>query len=171
MKNRYFLPFIVLGALLCSCAQETGVDVPGEIKLKEILLDASLSGTKVNLNSSGLQPFWQEGDKIAVYDGDGIREFTLQSGAGTSSAVFSGSVSSGATTLSAGYPYSAATLEDGKLKYSVPSEQTASEPGADPEALVMYSAPASSMNDMYEGSAPCISSLIVYSPGSHFSKV
>ena len=143
MKNRYFLPFIVLGALLCSCAQETGVDVPGEIKLKEILLDASLSGTKVNLNSSGLQPFWQEGDKIAVYDGDGIREFTLLSGAGTSSAVFSGSVSSGATTLSAVYPYSAATLEDSKLKYSVPSEQTASEPGADPEALVMYSAPAS----------------------------
>ena len=68
MKNRYFLPFIVLGALLCSCARETGVDVPREIKLKEILLDASLSGTKVNLNSSGLQPFWQEGDKIAVYD-------------------------------------------------------------------------------------------------------
>ncbi|MBO6170386.1 MAG: calcineurin-like phosphoesterase family protein [Bacteroidales bacterium] len=143
MKTNYILSLAVLGAILCSCAQEMGTDVPDGSLMVEKQLTATIEKTKVNLDETQLHPFWEEGDKIAVYDGEALREFTLMSGAGTAKAVFSGSVAAGAESLSAVYPFSAATLESGKLSYSVPVVQTASGPGADPGALVMYSGSAS----------------------------
>ena len=130
---------LVCAALFYACTPESGNDVPEDGTLIEVSLNAGIDGSKVALDETLLHPSWQEGDRLAVYDGSAIREFTLFSGAGSSQATFSGQISASASNLKAVYPYSAAKLEGSKLTYSVPAEQSVSAAGADPQALVMYS--------------------------------
>ena len=130
---------LVCAALFYACTPESGNDVPEDGTLIDVCLNAGIDGSKVALDETLLHPSWQEGDRLAVYDGSAIREFTLFSGAGSSQATFSGQISASASNLKAVYPYSAAKLEGSKLTYSVPAEQSVSAAGADPQALVMYS--------------------------------
>ncbi|MBQ3942426.1 MAG: hypothetical protein II676_06200, partial [Bacteroidales bacterium] len=139
MKNKLYLSLLVCAALFYACTPESGNDVPEDGTLIEVCLNAGIDGSKVALDETLLHPSWQEGDRLAVYDGSAIREFTLFSGAGSSQATFSGQISASASNLKAVYPYSAAKLEGSKLTYSVPAEQSVSAAGADPQALVMYS--------------------------------
>ena len=139
MKNKLYLSLLVCAALFYACSPESGNDVPEDGTLIEVCLNAGIDGSKVALDETLLHPSWQEGDRLAVYDGSAIREFTLFSGAGSSQATFSGQISASASNLKAVYPYSAAKLEGSKLTYSVPAEQSVSAAGADPQALVMYS--------------------------------
>ena len=137
MKNalRYFL-LPVLAGFAIACARETVPDMTGDADLVEIHIKASSEGTKTVLGSDLHTHLWAEGDKIAIYDGGAIREFTLVSGAGTQSAVFTGRVSSSSTQFVAVSPYSAAKLNNRVVTQSVPAEQTVVS-GADPAALVM----------------------------------
>ena len=139
MKNKLYLPLLLCAALFFACTPESGIDLPEDVELIEICLNAGIDGSKVALDETLLHPFWQEGDRLAVFDGSGLREFTLVSGAGSAQASFSGQVSASAVSLKAVYPYSAAKLEGSTLNYSVPEEQTVSSAGADPQAVVMYS--------------------------------
>ena len=85
----------------------------------------------------GKDVLWSENDRIAVYDGSAVREFTLIEGAGTRSAMFSGEISPDAMELSAVYPYSAATLTAGELSAGIPVEQTVNGFSVDEKALIM----------------------------------
>ena len=138
---------VLLAILLCACAQEPVCEYDDNAQLVDMYLSASVTSSKVALDDNMLTPLWQEDDLLAVYDGLAMRKFKLVSGAGTKSAVFSGKVYSGASTLTAVYPYSAAKLSSGKLVYSIPAEQTVGAPGADPSALVMQAkaAPGSTL--------------------------
>ena len=138
MKKKLFLYISLFTALLYACSPETGTDTPEDGLLIETHLSATMTGSRVALDGTLLNPFWQDGDKIAVYDGEALREFTLLSGEGTANAVFTGKMSSSATNLKAVYPFSAAKLEGSTLSCEPPAEQTVVSSGADPEALVMY---------------------------------
>ncbi len=84
---------------------------------------------------------WSEGDAIAVYDGRGIRKFTLQSGAGTTLAEFDG-LAYEADSYVAVYPYSDDITVDSKGQVaglSIPRIQTPCKDGTDPSLLIMTS--------------------------------
>ena len=92
---------LVCAALFYACSPESGNDVPEDGTLIEVCLNAGIDGSKVALDETLLHPSWQEGDRLAVYDGSAIREFTLFSGAGSSQATFSGQISASASNLKA----------------------------------------------------------------------
>ena len=138
MKKRLIFFVLPLCAwLLGSCAKEGTPETVEDSNLIDIHLSASCESTRSVLGPDMHTHLWAEGDKIAVFDGGAIREFTLVSGAGTSSAVFTGRVSSSSTNLVAVSPYSAASLKSRVVSQTVPSEQAAPLSGADPAALVM----------------------------------
>ncbi|MBO4671515.1 MAG: calcineurin-like phosphoesterase family protein [Bacteroidales bacterium] len=137
MKNA--LQYLLIPVLVCftaACARETVPDMTGDEDLVEIHISASAENTKTVLGPDFHAHLWAEGDKIAIYDGGAIREFTLVSGAGTQSAVFTGRVSSSSTSFIAVSPYSAARLNNRVVTQSVPDQQNVVS-GADPAALVM----------------------------------
>ena len=135
MKKYAFSALVAVVSLLAACRQEVPEEIiPGD-ELKEIILKADLADSKVLLDGYSLT--WAEGDRIAVFDGEAVREFSLVSGAGTKTASFSGSISASAGILSAIYPYSAATLDGGSFDATVPSVQTPGAGGADSGAIVM----------------------------------
>ena len=137
MRKNLQIAACLLAALSWACSQEPEVEIDSNSGLVEMYLDASVVSSKVELGDNMLSPLWQEGDELAVYDGLALRKFRLVSGAGTQSAVFSGQAYSGASSLTAVYPYSAAKVSAGKVTYTIPADQTVSAPGADPAALVM----------------------------------
>lgn len=146
----------VPGLLLLFCiAMSCTKEIQGEQEQKEELVPctirASLDQTKAVI--SGLQILWQDGDRIAVFDGTAKREFTLSSGAGTKSACFVGEISQSASTLSAISPYSAAG--DNAGEFTIPQTQTF-ESGltVDPSAVVM-SAPAVAKGTSLHFTNPC----------------
>ena len=111
--------------------------------------DGSDSETKVTLD--GQSVLWAEGDQIKVFDGTAtpLDPFTVTSGAGTTSATFSGSVADpSANTYYALYPYQAsATFTSGNitigqtnypsyLTVDLPEEQQAVDGSVDPKAFL-----------------------------------
>ena len=89
----------------------------------------------------GLSVIWDAEDELALFDDAGSDKavLTLQSGAGTKSAVFKGSVSSAATEFYAAYPASSAlAVNEGILTVVVPAQQKLVSGGRnlDPAALV-----------------------------------
>ena len=135
MRIRSIIVALAAAALLLACAREPETpEYPGG-ELVQVSFSASMQSTRVMLN--GFELYWQEGDRVAVYDGIEVREFVLTEGAGTRNGRFSGSVSASASKFAAVYPYSAAVLSGSSLKGVVPAEQTASSGSVDPSALVM----------------------------------
>lgn len=141
------LPFV-------SCNKE-GREAPAEAdgeNLVTITISASThspeSEVKAALQSDG-KVFWEDGDKIAVYDGYALREFTLTSGAGSSSGSFRGEISASATSIEAVYPYAAAYLENKVLKYSLPDQVIPSGKLADPAALVSKAEPVAPGSSLF----------------------
>jgi hypothetical protein len=132
--------FLVIGsiaALTASCSREI---VPAEVPAEANLVQVSFLANKADFTKAsldGLNVVWSEGDEIAVYDGTALQRFTLAGGKGTTSATFTGSVSSGATEFTAVSPYEAAKLDETSLLVTIPSNQTLSSAGpVDPKALV-----------------------------------
>lgn len=133
MKRLLIYAAVLLGVIACTAEP---IELDSEI-LEPLTVSAGFDdqGSKVRLD--GTKTLWEENDRIAIYDGKALREFVLVSGAGTKSGNFSGEVAATATSLTAVYPYSAATLESGILNMVIPTEQTANAHGADPNAFVM----------------------------------
>lgn len=125
----------MLALALLSCTREDPEEMFDEIV--DVTLRATLSGEETKAKLSGSKVLWEAGDKIAVFDGGAIREFTLVSGEGTKSAVFYGRAASSATTFYAVSPFASGYLKDKVLYSSVPGLQTAGSSGVDNSALVM----------------------------------
>lgn len=67
--------------------------------------DVDITKTSLGVENDHPAVLWTRGDKVAVWDGTQINEFTLVSGEGTSSAMFTGQVTEGAEKYCVIYPY------------------------------------------------------------------
>lgn len=131
-------------AVLASCnkeTQETPVPVPSEgDKVYTSFTAGGEDLTKVILNFAEDKNIkWADTDEIAVFDGVGKNTFTIKEGTNEgATAVFEGAVDSGATTLYAVYPASAAgSLNGSSMSVTVPAAQVIGTGAcADPAALV-----------------------------------
>lgn len=131
-------------AVLASCnkeTQETPVPVPSEgDKVYTSFTAGGEDLTKVILNFADDKNIkWADTDEIAVFDGVGKNTFTIKEGTNEgATAVFEGAVDSGATTLYAVYPASAAgSLNGSSMSVTVPAAQVIGTGAcADPAALV-----------------------------------
>ncbi len=134
-------------AAFTSCAEKE-INAPqpaqeGNAELVKVTFNAeaaSFEETKLVLGDDKLSLNWKEGEKIAVYDGTALREFTTEK-AGTSSPV-TGEVSSSATEFYALYPYSSGasfTAKDGivSVNASVPGTQAAVTGNIPDEKLIL----------------------------------
>jgi len=97
MKNRIFLAVAIIGLLATSCKKENPEPQQAELMQSYITINATYktdNGAKVDYTENGnaITATWESGDQILVaYDGH-VSTLTLQSGAGTSSATFSGEI-------------------------------------------------------------------------------
>ena len=138
-KYLIILSALAIAAAAAGCGKEVETEVPEtSAEAQGDLITVTLSATRddVRASLSGTQVLWAAGDEIAVHDGTAVRTFTLASGAGTKTATFTGSVDSGATTLNALFPASAASWNGSSFDYSIPDEQDATTQSIDPAALI-----------------------------------
>ncbi len=101
--------FVAIVAVSCVEEMETGVP-QGAKKMVDVTFGVNIADEDITKTSLGVENdapavLWSEGDKVAVWDGTLINEFTLVSGAGTSSAMFTGQVTEGAEKFFVIYPY------------------------------------------------------------------
>lgn len=115
--------FAMVATMACSeVFDEPNIERPTE--LERIVVNVDGEGTRTFIGDDGKSVNWCEDDVIAIYDGVGIREFTIVEGSvDGKSASFEGEVAVGATTLRAIYPYSAVELVDGELQVTALTEQ------------------------------------------------
>ncbi|MBO6169184.1 MAG: hypothetical protein J6O51_04350 [Bacteroidales bacterium] len=143
MKKILF--FFAAAAVLAACTRENAPDVQPSGPMVEMTFEASASDlTKAGLDD--LSVVWSAGDKIAIFDGisETPNEFTLVSGDGSTSGIFTGSLSTGATDFYAVYPFDAAvrlvTGETLLLELEIPAQQAIPDgQKVDPKALVAVS--------------------------------
>lgn len=131
-------------AALSSCKEnnesdpgdETTPPIPGEtVEMQfEAVFSEAIAESRANIED--LQPVWQEGDRICLFDADGTgRDLELVSMDGKT-ALFRGTASSSGS-YTAVYPYNAASaIVDGKVMAEIPTIQTVSGPSAAPGALL-----------------------------------
>ena len=101
--------FVAIVAVSCVEEMETGVP-QGAKKMVDVTFGVNIADEDITRTSLGVENdapavLWTKGDKVAVWDGTQINEFTLVSGEGTSSAMFTGQVTEGATEYCVIYPY------------------------------------------------------------------
>ncbi len=119
MKKIYFLA-VALTLALCGCTDGGGVDEPtGPTSGKITSINAVIDPADLDTPT----PLWTIGDKVAVTDLKSVAEFKLKQGGGTTSAAFTGTLSTSAEKIYAAYPASAAKVEGGKLSLTVPTQQ------------------------------------------------
>lgn len=99
-----------------------------------VSISADISSVRASLSDSHV--LWAAGDEIAVHDGVAVRRFTLASGEGTTSAIFTGEIDGGATTIKALSPYSAASWNGSSFDYVIPEEQNVGSQSIDPAVLI-----------------------------------
>ena len=94
-----------------------------EIKPAKGSFTAQGDGFSTKTSLSGTSVIWSDGDAIKVFNGTGSEEYTIESGQGSSTAVFSGNEIE-AETYYAVYPYSVdASLSAGVITATVPAAQ------------------------------------------------
>lgn len=135
---RRFTCFLAAAAVLfaSSCTKKEVAPANPSENLRHVVFGAGLEAqTKADLVDMKL--VWSESDKIGVWDGTAVREFSVTSCDGTS-ATFEGDVAADAEDFWAVYPYNASmTVAEGVVTTSIPSVQTISAGKvADPNALV-----------------------------------
>ena len=109
MKKLIFFAFCALALVSCAKEIEQPLDEPVPPGFERRVYSAMTETTRTSLGNSG-STLWSEGDKIKVwYSDDSSADFTLTSGANTSTGVFSGLAPSGKTAFYAVYPASAAS--------------------------------------------------------------
>ena len=120
--------FILASVIIAGCT-EISTEIAREA-LQSMTFLASVSDepeTRADVDALNIK--WSAGDKIGIYDGTAFREFTLKSGAGTTSAVFEGQAEP-ASSYVAVYPYSDSLSVDSEGTIhglGIPRFQTAGE--------------------------------------------
>ena len=110
------LSFLVIAALFAACQPNNEVGTPFQAGQK-VTLAASMGGNGAkqmpgqqrvagvdNVNGEQIDLTWNEGDQITVKVGDATEVFTLESGAGTASATFTGTMPAAGSTYQVSYP-------------------------------------------------------------------
>lgn len=133
--------FALCMAASFSCAKEEMSEPTPDVqdrKLVEMTFMASQMEVKSTFSDNKVN--WEEGDKVAIYDGVAKREFTVASVSG-GTATLTGLVAENATEFHAVYPYSAAREAlpvDGKINVCLPDvQELASGKNFDEDAFVM----------------------------------
>ena len=115
------VPMILLGLSGCLHEQPESI-LPESSAVRCVLTAGWEDATRVSLGE-GLSCRWQEGDRLAVYDGVAIRAFDLSAADGAS-ASFEGELEWHDGPFQAAYPYSAAkSCQSGAWTLTVPSGQ------------------------------------------------
>ena len=130
MKITKVLTLLVLLFAACSKPevaepQQPEVEV-GNQSLSEVVvkIDNHYSRTAATIGSDNLlHLFWSEGDKLLLTDFVKAGEYTLTSGAGSSTAKFSGALESDREAIYAAYPHSNVRLNDSKIIFNIPEAQ------------------------------------------------
>lgn len=143
---RYIIPALSAALLMTACDNREQMPELRSDTVRECVFSASSEQT-TKTYVDGLSILWEAGDEIAVFDDAGSEKavLTLDSGAGTKSATFKGTVSSAATKFFAAYPAaSVSAASDSVLTIAVPAEQKLVADGRnlDPAALVGVAATA-----------------------------
>jgi len=124
MKQTLITFFAALVALIsCSCAkQELAPSFSEEVY--SVFTAAIEPGLKTSLDGTSVK--WSAGDAVSVSSSGGsTQKFTLVSGAGTTSARFSGTMTSTSNPFFVIYPYGSANSKgNNRLHFSVPQNQT-----------------------------------------------
>ena len=129
-----------LAALIAGCSKNIEKEAPAVVPEEEsenlvsVSISAKMDPVRASLSDNHV--LWAAGDEIAVHDGVAVRRFTLASGAGTNSAIFTGEIDGGATTLKAMAPYSAASWNGSDFDYVIPYEQDVTTQSIDPAVLI-----------------------------------
>ena len=119
MKKAFFSA-LVLAAALASCTKEPQDPMKideSAVKMVPVTFTAGLD-TKTHLGTDKTSVIWQSGDEISIFANGNNYEFTLSSGANTSSGVFTGEMSetdAAAAEFYALYPYSSAATISGDV--------------------------------------------------------
>ena len=102
MKNRIFIVAAILGLLATACKKE---NPQNDLAVTPITISASYGvsdGAKVNYTESGdaITATWEAGDQLYVVYNGHLNTLTLSSGAGTTTATFTGTVIGTPTAMS-----------------------------------------------------------------------
>lgn len=120
---------LAMASLAVACSgndaeqNDNGGSAASRVTLKASITDGGAS-TRLAFNGQG-KAFWQTGDEIGAQQSDGkFVKLTMDSGAGTGSATFSGTANDGVGSYAV-YPYSENhSISGSTLTYSLPSSYT-----------------------------------------------
>lgn len=120
--------YVAAVAAFASCAKveiasdKTEVENTPAANLEVVKFNTAEISTKTSVGADNKTVTWDAEDIIAIFDGQGVREFMTTEGGKT--AVFEGEAAVGATEYYALYPYNAvSTLTEGKITTSVAASQ------------------------------------------------
>ena len=121
----------LLALLFAACskpevAEPQQPEVEDSQSLSEVVvkIDNHYTRTAATIGSDNLlQLFWSEGDKLLLTDLTKAGEYTLKSGAGSSTAKFTGSLESDSKALYAAYPYDNVAIKGDKITFNIPTTQ------------------------------------------------
>ena len=126
MKTLRILSLAAAVLTLAACGNEEFIENnPGNEAAKPVPMTftAGMPQTRTQL-AAGNEVHWTEGDKIALWDGTAVQEFTATTISG-SNATFTGTATP-SSTYTALYPLSAmVSFDDSNIRFNLPAEQTA----------------------------------------------
>ena len=126
MKTLRILTLAAAVLTLAACGNEEFIENnPGNEAAKPVPMTftAGMPQTRTQL-AAGNEVHWTEGDKIALWDGTAVQEFTATTISG-SNATFTGTATP-SSTYTALYPLSAVvSFDDSNIRFNLPAEQTA----------------------------------------------
>lgn len=126
MKTLRILTLAAAVLTLAACGNEEFIENnPGNEAAKPVPMTftAGMPQTRTQL-ADGNEVHWTEGDKIALWDGTAVQEFTATTISG-SNATFTGTATP-SSTYTALYPLSAVvSFDDSDIRFNLPAEQTA----------------------------------------------
>lgn len=122
MKTSRIIFAAAICAALASCQKDAILESENGLMTEPVTISSELL-TKTSLN--GTEIHWTNDDVIAVFDNVNVKnEFTATSAEG-STAIFTGNVTKGTTSIYAVYPHSlAVSAQGGILKVNLPADQT-----------------------------------------------
>lgn len=125
MKTLRILTLAAAVLTLAACGNEEFIENnPGNEAAKPVPMTftAGMPQTRTQL-AAGNEVHWTEGDKIALWDGTAVQEFTATTISG-SNATFTGTATP-SSTYTAFYPLSAVvSFDDSEITFNLPAEQT-----------------------------------------------
>ena len=125
MKTTRILSLAAAVLTLAACGNEEFIENnPGNEAAKPVPMTFTAGMPQTRTQLDGLNVNWSEGDKIALWDGTAMQEFTATTISG-SNATFTGTATP-SSTYTALYPLSAVvSFDDSNIRFNLPAEQTA----------------------------------------------